>query len=65
MCHAVLASCLTLQMRAIIKERPSECTERGLCLFGTAVARVAIVVYRVIAVVFDVSIMLPLDFSVL
>ena len=65
MCHAVPAFCLTRHMRVHSEERPSECTECGLCLFGTAVARVAIVVYRAIAVVFEVSIMLPLDFSVL
>ncbi len=41
-------------MRMHSVERPSKCTECGLCLFGTAVARVAMVVYRAIAVVFDV-----------
>ena len=59
MCHAVPAFCLTRHMRVHSEERPSECTECGLCLFVLLLLKDAIVVYRAIAVVFEVYIMIP------
>ena len=47
------------------KERTDECTVCGLCLASTAAVSAAIVVYRAIAAVFAVSVVLPLDYSVL
>ena len=56
---------LILHMRVHSKERPDECTERGLCLVGTAAASAAMVVCRANAAAYDVSVVLPLDYRVL